>query len=106
MTPATIIKQAKADGVSLALSQTGSIKAIGNEQAITRWIPLIRERKAELLDVLRNTPDELEILAWMESIGETDPVIFQETLTKCRTNPDALRFFLALARGDDAGRVH
>ena len=53
MTPAAIIKQAQADGVKLALSPSGSIKAVGNGEAVNRWLPVIRERKAELLDELR-----------------------------------------------------
>ncbi len=47
------------------------------------------------------TPYEREIVGWLERIGEDDPVIFGETLAKCRANPDALTFFLGLARGDD-----
>ena len=53
MTPATIIKQAQADGVMLALSPSGTIKAVGKGEAVTRWLPILRERKAELLDELR-----------------------------------------------------
>ena len=53
-----------------------------------------------------NAPEELEVLAWLESIGEDDPVVFQETLAKCRVNRDALRFFLGLARGEEAGAIH
>ena len=34
MSPATIIKQAKADGVMLALSPTGSIKAVGKGKVL------------------------------------------------------------------------
>lgn len=59
MTPAAIIKQATADGVRLALSPTGTIKATGNQAAVTRWLPLIREHKPELLAALQadNLPD-------------------------------------------------
>lgn len=53
MTPAAIIKQATADGVRLALSPTGTIKATGNQAAVTRWLPLIREHKPELLAALQ-----------------------------------------------------
>ena len=42
--------------------------------------------------------DEREVVAWLESIGETDPVVLQETLDKCRASEDALAFFLDLAR--------
>ena len=106
MTPAVIIKQAQADGVMLALSPTGRIKAIGVEQAVTRWLPVIRERRAELVDVLRKTPEEREIVAWLESLGKPEWEVFDEVLDKCRTNPDALHFFLGLARGEDAGTLH
>ena len=57
MTPAAIIKQAQADGVMLALSPTGSIKAVGNGVAVNRWLPVIREHKAELLAELRAAND-------------------------------------------------
>ena len=53
MTPAAIIRQAQADGVTLALSPAGSIKATGNGDAVSRWLPVIRERKAEVLAELR-----------------------------------------------------
>ncbi len=57
MTPATIIKQARADGVTLALSPTGSIKAVGHGEAVNRWLPVIREYKAELVNELRAAND-------------------------------------------------
>lgn len=50
--------------------------------------------------------EENAIRAWLESIGEYDPLIIGETLTKCRVSPDALRFFLGLARGEDTGCLH
>jgi hypothetical protein len=53
MTPATIIQKARTDGVMLALSPTGTIKAAGNAEAVNRWLPVIREHKAELLNELR-----------------------------------------------------
>lgn len=53
MNPATIIIQATADGVSLALSPAGTIKANGDGAAVNRWLPVIREHKAEIIDVLK-----------------------------------------------------
>ena len=43
-------------------------------------------------------PDEREVVAWLERIGETDPVVFQETLDKCCASEDGLACFLSLAR--------
>ena len=43
MTPLAIIRQAQADGVKLALSPVGTIKATGKGDAVNRWLPVIRE---------------------------------------------------------------
>jgi len=116
MTPATIVQQAQADGVMLALSPTGTIKATGNGEAVNRWLPVIRGCKAELLEMLRaaneaasivrrevTIPEEGEVVNWLERILEDDPAVYRETLAKCRANPEALRFFLDYAR---SGTVH
>jgi len=57
MTPATIIQQAAAEGVILAPTPAGTIKATGNGDAVTRWLPVIREHKAELLAELKTAND-------------------------------------------------
>ena len=53
MTPATIIREAQADGGKLALSPAGTIKATGDGAAVNRWLVVIRERKAEIIDALK-----------------------------------------------------
>lgn len=53
MTPATIIREAQAEGVRLALSPTGTIKATGDAEAVSRWLAVIREHKTEIIDVLK-----------------------------------------------------
>ena len=53
MTPATIIREAQADGVRLALSPAGTIKATGNGAAVHRWLNVIREHKAGILAALK-----------------------------------------------------
>lgn len=53
MTPATIIREAQSEGVRLALSPTGTIKATGDGAAVNRWLAVIREHKAEIIDVLK-----------------------------------------------------
>jgi hypothetical protein len=63
MTPAAIIHNAAAEGVTLALSPAGTIKAAGNTEAVSRWLPAIRENKPGILaelrpfDVTANDPD-------------------------------------------------
>lgn len=53
MSPATIIREAQTDGVRLTLSPAGTIKATGDGVAVNRWVAVIRERKAEIIDVLK-----------------------------------------------------
>jgi hypothetical protein len=57
MTPAAIIKRAMADGVNLALSTTGNIKATGERAAVNRWLSLIRENKPGIVAALQETGD-------------------------------------------------
>lgn len=52
MTPTEIIREALADGVTVALSPAGTIKATGDGAAVDRWLPAIREHKPELLRLL------------------------------------------------------
>jgi hypothetical protein len=60
MTPAAIIREAAADGVSLALSSAGTIKATGDQAAVNRWLPVLREHKPALLAALAH-PDLLGV---------------------------------------------
>lgn len=53
MTPSTIVKEAAVDGVSLTLSSTGTIRAVGEREVVKRWLPMIREHKAAIQTVLR-----------------------------------------------------
>ncbi len=92
MTPA--ILEAMNDGVSLALSSTGNIKASGDGTAVNRWLPTIREHKADIVAALQ---DEQRIRGWFKSIDEDDPEIIDEYLEKCRTDPSALAYFLKRA---------
>jgi hypothetical protein len=52
MTPAEIIRGAAADAVRLTLSPAGTIKAVGNRAAVSRWLPVLREHKPSLLAAL------------------------------------------------------
>lgn len=58
MTPAAIIKQAARDGVTLALSPSGAVKATGDQAAVTRWLAAIREHKAAIIAALKVSPGD------------------------------------------------
>ena len=49
MSPQAIIQQAQADGVTLALTPAGTIRATGSSEAVNRWLPVIRIHKPEIV---------------------------------------------------------
>jgi hypothetical protein len=55
MNPETIIQQASTDGLKLTHSTTGEIKLLGTRQAVDKWKPLVRERKAEIIETLKSS---------------------------------------------------
>lgn len=113
MTPDTIIQRATAEGVRLALSATGALKATGEQGAVNRWLPIIREQKPlivkTLLEATALTGDLPAIRAWLSFIGETDPAIISEVMDKCRADPGARDYFIGraaaeLPRGNQYGK--
>ena len=76
MTPATIIREAQSEGVKLALSPTGTIKATGDGAAVNRWLAVIRERKAEIIDVLKVGAGETATASrwWLIHYPDRDPM--------------------------------
>lgn len=65
MGPAEIIRGAHADGVKLALSPSGTIKAAGDGAAVNRWLPMIREHKAAIMALL-TSPERFEIVEFTD----------------------------------------
>jgi len=59
MNPATILLRAKADGVTLTLSPVGTIKAAGEQIAVNRWLPVIREHKPGIVAALQEAANDL-----------------------------------------------
>jgi hypothetical protein len=57
MTPAAIIRLALEDGLTLAVTQSGGIKARGKRASISRWLPVIRERKPDIIVALQAAND-------------------------------------------------
>jgi len=76
MIPATIIREAQADGVRLALSPSGTIKATGDGAAVNRWLAVISERKAEIIDALKVSPGDTATASrwWLIHYPDRDPL--------------------------------
>ncbi|MGX2042249.1 hypothetical protein ACWJKU_19285 [Methylocaldum sp. MU1018] len=109
MTPATIIREAQAEGVRLALSTAGTIKASGDGAAVNRWLAVIREHKTEILEVLKaSTSDtapltdteETSIRAWLALIEKTDPATIAEVIVQCQQDADAGDYFTGRAAAE------
>lgn len=98
MTPAEIIREAAADGVTLSLSATGAVKATGDGAAVNRWLVSIREHKAAIVDVLAvdlmTAEQEAAVRAWIAHVGGRDPELIAAILDDCRTDADALAYYL------------
>ena len=83
MNPAEIIEQATAEGVILALSPAGTIKATGDQSAVDKWVPTIRNNKTGILCELQREYRRNKVLALLEGKrfalfvddDKTDPVI-------------------------------
>ena len=60
MNLATIIREAARNGVTLSLSASGGIKAIGKRESVDRWSLIIREHKISLIALLSAPVSESE----------------------------------------------
>ncbi len=83
MTPVEIIEQATVEGVTLALSSTDIITAIGDQSTVDRWLPTIRDNKPSILCELQRERRRAKVLAMLKGKrfalfvdnDKTDPVI-------------------------------
>ena len=76
MTPLAIIKTALADGVTLALSPVGTIKATGKGNTVNRWIPMIRDHKIGIMAALEAYDERAAII-------EFDGQLDRESAERC-----------------------
>ena len=53
MNPAEILERATVEGVSVALSSMGTIRVTGDQSAVDRWLPTIRDNKPSILRELQ-----------------------------------------------------
>jgi hypothetical protein len=107
MTPVEIIEQATVEGVTLALSPAGTITATGDQSAVDRWLPVIRDNKPSILCELQRERRRAKVLALLEGKrfalfvdnDKTDPVIATVGIREVAT------FELAIPRHSYDGMV-
>jgi len=100
MTPAAIIKQASADGVNLALSPAGTIKATGEGAAVNRWIPILREHKPEIVAALQeaaNAPDVFDFNPPGDPANDDEALQERAGNMTCKAIDDLREFFVERA---------
>ena len=56
MNPVSIINQAQAEGVTLRLLPTGTVKIGGAEHIVNRWRPVLKQHRAEIVNLLSGKP--------------------------------------------------
>ncbi len=88
-----LIRQAANDGVVMTLTVTGQIELTGDQAAIERWLPAIRENKPDIVAALQTDPAVVAIKAWLTNIGETHQPAIDEVLHMCATDPAALAYY-------------
>lgn len=94
MTPAEMVKASAAEGVMIRLTPQGGISLKGDSGAVSRWSAVLKSRKSDLIAYLTT---EKPVTDWLDRIGEDDPAVIGEVLSRCRQDPDALRYFLMRA---------
>lgn len=107
MSPAEIIEQATVEGVTLALTPAGTITATGDQSAVDRWHPAIRDNKPGILCELQRERRRAKVLAMLEGKrfalfvdnDKTDPVIATVGIREVAT------FELAIPRHSYDGMV-
>ncbi len=102
MTPAAIIREAQADGVGLAPSPAGTIKATGDASAVNRWLPILKAYKTGILAALKEAandgppiPAELEhLIRRAGTFWEYSPEDYALVRDLAQRDPDGLRLAL------------
>lgn len=89
-----IIQRAADDGIVMTLTITGQIELTGDQVAIDRWLPTIREHKPDIVASLQVDPAVTAIRRWLEHIGERHQPIIDEVLTMCANALAALAYYL------------
>ena len=65
MTAAAIVQRASEEGLNLTLTPAGNIKAVGEGQAVARWLATLRKHKSEIINLLRvRSRDRLANSQW------------------------------------------
>jgi hypothetical protein len=107
MNTSELIEQATTEGVTLALTPAGTLTATGDQSAVDRWLPTIRDNKPSILCELQREHRRVKVLALLKGKryalfvdnDKTDPVIATVGIR------DVATFELAIPRHSYDGMV-
>ena len=71
MSPMEIIEQATVEGVTLSFSPAGKLTAIGEQTAVDKWLPTIRDNKPSILYEIHREYRRTQVLAKLEAEPST-----------------------------------
>ena len=103
MTPFEIILTVRSDGITLTVADAGEIKVAGKAELVNRWVPVIREHKAAIVQALSSATEvvnpmlpreERAIRRWLAHIEEHDPELIAYAIERCRTDRESREYFL------------
>ena len=99
MTLSTLIRKRDSGNAATAIPAISATQQLGDAPTVARIATVAvatrRNKKATTL----TANNELAVLWWLNSIGEDDPVMIEDVLDRCRTNLEALTYFLWRASG-------
>jgi hypothetical protein len=79
MKPAEVLERAITDGLTLSISSDEKIKIAGDQNIINEWLPLIREHKSEIVQLLKQELRHQRVLKMLDSEpGKTYAVIVDD----------------------------
>jgi hypothetical protein len=96
------LKLAESKGVTFTV-KAGKFYAHAESPGAKEWVrkaaeEIEKRKDAIILYLYALTEDEdAAIRVWLSRIEESDPVVIDEVLDKCRTEPDAKDYFLGQA---------
>lgn len=94
MTPGAIIREAQAEGVRLAISDTGTLKATGDGAAVESWLPTIRRHKDALIAELQGAANDPAAAIDREAFDERAAILeFDGGLSRAEAEQRAAELF-------------
>jgi len=95
---ADLVRKNESVGVATATHATFATQSTESTGTVAKVAKVAVANPAEVQSATLSGADETRIRGWLAFIGEVDPVLIEETLQRCETDPEAQRYFLWRSR--------